>query len=244
MLHKVLQNFGLSEKETRVYLAALELGISTIQDLSKKSGVNRATTYIQVEALIKHGLINLIERGKKTLVVAEKPQRLLEILENKKNKVEKLEKRITSLLPDLEAIYNVKTDRPRVRFIDNKAGFEFFLDEMMKKKPENVYSIMPRLDAPNETFEKVTKKIGDYKIVFAMEKNTEDLYKKLKNISTKYFHLDDFQIEITMYSNRVLINKPILEARQSTAVLIEDKLFYHSFLALFNMFWATGQELE
>lgn len=40
MYEKELISFGLSEKEAKVYLAALELGAETAQNLSKKAGIN------------------------------------------------------------------------------------------------------------------------------------------------------------------------------------------------------------
>ena len=43
-LDKELQKIGLSEKEAKVYLAALELGQASVQNIARKAEVNRATT--------------------------------------------------------------------------------------------------------------------------------------------------------------------------------------------------------
>jgi sugar-specific transcriptional regulator TrmB len=42
---KLIQNMGFSDKAAKVYLAALELGESTVQTLAKKSGLKRTTIY-------------------------------------------------------------------------------------------------------------------------------------------------------------------------------------------------------
>lgn len=42
-LENKLKELGLADKEARVYLASLELGSDTVQNIAKKSGVNRAT---------------------------------------------------------------------------------------------------------------------------------------------------------------------------------------------------------
>lgn len=243
MIEKALQNFGLSDKETKVYLAALELGISTIQDLSKKSEVNRATTYIQVESLKKKGLINLMERGKKTMIVAEKPQRLVDILEQKKDRIELMEKEFHKIMPDLEAIYNVKADRPRVRFIDTAAGSKFLLEEMMKIGPEVAYSILPKKERPTEIFGRLTKHVGEIKLLFMMPENAPNEFRKFSNVECRYYQIEEFKIDILLYQNRVVIDKPIMEEQKSTAVYMEDKLFYQSFLALFNIFWDQSQPM-
>ena len=63
----------MSEKEARVYLYALELGATTADKLAKHAKVNRSTTYVQLESLMKNGLIRDLKVGDKTLItVTEK----------------------------------------------------------------------------------------------------------------------------------------------------------------------------
>ena len=80
MYEKELQHLGLSEKEARVYIASLELGADTAQHIAQKATINRATTYVQIEALKKKGLMSEFEKGKKTLYVVESPDRLQSLL--------------------------------------------------------------------------------------------------------------------------------------------------------------------
>ena len=80
MFEKELQNLGLSEKEAKIYLASLELGPETVQNIAKKAGINRPTTYLQIESLKEKGLISEFQRGKKTFYAPESPNRLLSML--------------------------------------------------------------------------------------------------------------------------------------------------------------------
>ncbi|HBR80028.1 TPA: transcriptional regulator, partial [Candidatus Uhrbacteria bacterium] len=68
-----LINVGFSDKEAAVYLAALQLGLSSIQDIAKKSGVNRATTYLLVDVLIKKGLMGVFVKDGRKFFAAESP---------------------------------------------------------------------------------------------------------------------------------------------------------------------------
>ncbi|MBI4087815.1 TrmB family transcriptional regulator, partial [Candidatus Kaiserbacteria bacterium] len=68
---KELEDLGLSEKEARVYLAALELGQNTAERIAKQASVNRSTTYVQLDSLMKMGLISTHEEDKKTLFAPE-----------------------------------------------------------------------------------------------------------------------------------------------------------------------------
>ncbi|MCF7835696.1 MAG: helix-turn-helix domain-containing protein [Candidatus Marinimicrobia bacterium] len=81
-----LKQLGLSEKEAKVYLASLELGEATVQEIAKQAGVNRPTTYVQIEKLTKMGLMSSVEKEGKKYFNAEEPNQLLKILEKQKKR--------------------------------------------------------------------------------------------------------------------------------------------------------------
>ena len=51
MIITELEKTGLTENEAKVYLAALELGETTVIRLAKKAGIKRPTTYLVVDSL-------------------------------------------------------------------------------------------------------------------------------------------------------------------------------------------------
>ena len=65
MLKEQLEKIGLAEKEAKVFLASLELGSSAAQKIAKKAEINRATTYVIIEKLMKKGLMSSVEKGKR-----------------------------------------------------------------------------------------------------------------------------------------------------------------------------------
>jgi sugar-specific transcriptional regulator TrmB len=121
-LIKDLQNIGLSEKEARVYLAALELGQASVQQIAIKSGVIRATAYIILDSLLKKGMVSSFEQGKKTFFVASSPESLLANFAIKKKEIDEKEKFFNTLLPDLKLIYNRQEDKPVIKFFEGKQG--------------------------------------------------------------------------------------------------------------------------
>ena len=241
MLENELQQFGLTEKEAKVYVAILELGKASIQEIAKKSGVNRATTYIQVDSLISRGLISSVEIAKKNLIIAERPQRILEILDKQKNQIEKQESKFIKLMPDLNSIFNAKEDKPRVRFYENEAGLEMVRNDMFKLKPPVIYSIIPKMkDSYIPEINNNAEKVNQYNFIL-LDKVRPELTEKFRsNIDFRYYKQDDFDIEITIYLNKVFINKPI-EFDNNLGVLIEDKIVAESFLAIFNLFWSLAK---
>ena len=78
-----LENLGLNQKEARVYLAALELGETTIQEVARRADLKRASLYPIVNNLISQKLIYQIVRGKKNKLVAADPKELEQSIEKR-----------------------------------------------------------------------------------------------------------------------------------------------------------------
>lgn len=119
---KELINFGFSDKEAAVYLAALQLGLSSVQDISEKSGVNRATAYLIIDGLIKRGLISSFIKDGRKRFAAESPDKLLSLLRLQKNELEEKERELVAVLPKLLAIHNIEGDKPQIRYLEGFDG--------------------------------------------------------------------------------------------------------------------------
>src|SRR3989344_2207802 len=96
---EVLQEFGLSNTEAKIYLALLELGKSKAGAITKKSTVNRTNVYDALERLIKKGLVSYVSENNKKVFGAVGPQRLQEILKDK-------QERLGKAIEKLKARYN------------------------------------------------------------------------------------------------------------------------------------------
>lgn len=121
-LKSKLIEFGLSDKEANVYLAMLELGPSSVQDIAKKAGVNRATTYVMIEMLKRRGLMSSVDRGKKTFFAAESPEHLLGIVSEEMRVIEEKKKRLENLMPQFMGLFNSIEHKPKVRFFEGEEG--------------------------------------------------------------------------------------------------------------------------
>lgn len=133
-LARELQKLGLSDKEAMVYVASLELGPSPVQVISRKSEVNRATTYVMIELLLQKGLMSTFDKGKKTLYTAEKPERLHRIVHAERASVDEKESVVKRILPELEAISDAAGERPKVSFYEGEDGFEAMRETIFSQK--------------------------------------------------------------------------------------------------------------
>src|ERR1700689_5744541 len=109
---KELQDIGLSEKEARVYLASLELGRTTAEKLAKHAKVNRSTTYVQIESLMKKGLMSTYEEDKKTYFAPESPELLKRLLSKQRDELQSKERDLSSILPALLQQFEGAGERP------------------------------------------------------------------------------------------------------------------------------------
>lgn len=142
---KELKRLGLKDKEAAVYLACLELGPSTAQQVSRKSKVVRATTYVELESLMQMGLVAKFKEGKKTLFSAEPPRQLMRLLERRREELEEKQHDLEHLLPELQVIMKTAGDRPTVRYFEGKEGLHAMRqDFIMYCTPEDtLYSFTP-----------------------------------------------------------------------------------------------------
>ena len=100
-MYQQLQQLGLSEREAQVYYAALRLGKSTVEQIAREAKIIRTTTYTQIDHLMHMGLMSSFTEGKKTYYIAEDPQNLTRIIDQRKKQIADSEQLLTSLLPDL-----------------------------------------------------------------------------------------------------------------------------------------------
>ena len=113
-----LKKFGLSEKEAKVYLASLELGVSLASDISLKSNLPRTLIYDILERLIDMGLISYSIKNNKKYFIASSPKELIRIIKEKEEAIKKT-------LPQLEKLERIKgIKRPKVEIYEGKGGMK------------------------------------------------------------------------------------------------------------------------
>lgn len=127
-----LREYGLSEKEIKVYLAALKLGPSTANRLSTATELRRSTTYDIIESLKAKGLLSTFLREKKQYFQAAEPVELLSLLHNK-------EEIIKRVLPQLEALKAAAGEKPKVQVFEGVRGVAAMLEQIYREKEMLVY---------------------------------------------------------------------------------------------------------
>lgn len=102
-MEKLLQQLGLTENETKVYLAFLKHGEKVAAEISRILKMDKSSTYRAVETLISKSLLIPNPRTRGTTYVAANPEILKELITNKKNELETQSQLLNTLVNQLKS---------------------------------------------------------------------------------------------------------------------------------------------
>lgn len=139
MLYDSLKEFGLNEKEAKVYLALLELGESKAYEIAKKAGIARPTAYDILEKLSLGGLVGSYEKHKIKHYLASNPEKI------KINLAEK-ERAFDALLPQLNSVYNKLKAKPKISFYEGIEGIKTVFEDTLTAKDKVLRGILSMED--------------------------------------------------------------------------------------------------
>lgn len=91
----ILEDLGLSKGEIKVYLMLLELGSTKVGRVIERSKMASSAVHNALNTLAKKGLVTFVKKGKVKFYAAVSPKQLVDFIEEKKRRVEKI-------LPELE----------------------------------------------------------------------------------------------------------------------------------------------
>ncbi len=122
-LVSTIEQLGFSDKESRIYLALLELGQGSLVDISRSAGLKWTITHNLVKNLVFKGLLSEIQVGNRKVYAAVHPRRLLQISQLHKQQIEQA-------LPELVAIREQQAERPDVQLYVGIEGVRQAYDEI------------------------------------------------------------------------------------------------------------------
>ena len=238
-----LKSLGLSDNEAKVYMAMLELGSATVLEISAKAGVNRPTTYVQIESLKRMGLASTQTKGKKQLFIAESPEQLKSMIDRQKIELEQKKEEFQKLLPELTNLFNLSDSKPQVRFFEGKEGLLKMHSELLRTDVREVVSFSST-DSVMKVFPNYPKTLSlkrvqrgiRSRLIYTckepvMQRRDEEMLRETKYLPPDKF---PFKSDIAVYGDNIGISA--LEGKV-VGVIITHKELANSFRALFNLLW-------
>lgn len=236
----ILKSLGNSEKEARVYLANLEIGLAPASQLAQKARLNRVTTYETLKKLLEKGMVSVTVMAQTKHFRALDPNTLLAATENRYEGLKQA-------LPYLSSLQSAENHNHTVQLFEGLVGVKRAYSETLKSKTEILgYANSKNIRAhwPNYDFDYV-KKRRDNKIFFRglapldaigkKLKAQDDLYfRELRLIEQTKFSAKKFENEIKIFDGKMLI---VSFEPQLFAILTESKTVYETQAQIFEIMW-------
>lgn len=244
---EALQNLGLTEKESRVYLALLRLGRGSAASVASEAGLKRPTTYVILGELMQKGLVLKIPRTRKQLFTAKSPE---EFFAEARERLELAEQ----VLPQLIAISEKPEKKFKTLYFEGIKGLkEMYGIGTKRMQDKEIVGFFARV-VPGGPGDELEEKV--YRELTANRKDSnirvrgvtpddaslswyrehiEDLGYKIKFIDQKDY-LADTSMEIG--ENYV----QVISHRYQQGVHIENPDIANSMRQIFEMVWKSRKE--
>ncbi len=241
-----LQKLGLSDKEAKVYLASLTIGPDTAQNIAKRSGVNRATTYVAIKSLEGIGLISTFNKDKKQYFVASRPDNLFLLYD--KESASLVEKRAITerLISELKPLYQKPEKEAVVRYFEGKDGLMAMVKELLRESNQQTLRVVVPVDLHRKVFSPEERaKLQEFKLKKGIK--TRVLYTKSDgewpssgDNERKSIPGDRFPIscDMVIYPDKVRIASL---GEKVSGILIEDKEIAKTLRAIFDLAWGNAR---
>ena len=233
-----LKELNLTRGGIKVYEAVLELGISNLNKIQERTGIERRNIYDILNKLIEKGLISYtIEKGKRTYQITS-PTKLLEEINKKEQSLKELKKQI----PDINEIFEKVKPEIKAEVHRGNESIKTLMNESLNYKKQYWIGGNSGIESTNLKIwfthwmkERAKKKIWMYDLV---DKGTFlEGFKPNKKIFYERQELPknlNSPMVIFIFGNKVA---QILWSKQSFAFVLESEEIKESFMKYFNYFW-------
>ncbi|PIN86904.1 hypothetical protein COV19_02760 [Candidatus Woesearchaeota archaeon CG10_big_fil_rev_8_21_14_0_10_44_13] len=127
MYKNLLRKIGLTDGETKVYLALLEHGPSTVGPIVKTSGIAYSNIYEVLQRLAEKGIVSYVTKQKTKYYQAYDPEKLMEYVEKQQKKIEEEKAELKKILPGLKRLSEETGEKLEAEvFVGMKGAFSAF----------------------------------------------------------------------------------------------------------------------
>lgn len=237
-----LQAVGLTDKQAKVYVAALFLGPNPVQKIAQQADVKRATTYVILDELEKMGLVSESTQGNKTVFVAEAPEAIDRFLDSMEKGIVERKKELQSLMPDLQKTSRKEgSDTPIVRFYKGPAGSHELSKYLLRKakKGSSIYAVL-NFDKTQEADPKfragqlrIKKGISAKVIYHSTDGDTKLIETSAEKLRVSKPANKEFTAEFNMYPDSM--SMITYSGKDTVGVLIESEEIVQTMRQLFEL---------
>jgi sugar-specific transcriptional regulator TrmB len=242
-IRNALLQLNISEKEIATYISLLENGSASILDISKSTGINRVTTYAAIEELKEKGLVAETRKGKRKLFVAEDPDGLLGLVNEKRERLASEEKMLAKIIPSLKALNISQPNKPQIKFFEGKEGITRIFDEYVLNTSEAIncgsYETAVKAltkDSEKKYFENIKSK----KMFYRMILEDTALNREFAELARSACHVKFLPVGQKIAADIVIAgssNTALISYDRLTATLVEDRSIAQAIKMYLDFMW-------
>lgn len=245
----MLKFLDLSEKESAVYLAILELGRGTVTQICRKANINRTSGYDVLGSLASSGLARVSGKEPKQEYIAESPDNLLILMEKRLADAQLRLQEAKKAVPRLKSMHRVE-DRPQVKFYEGADGLrQVYEDTLTSNEAIRAFATVDDMHKglpnyfPGYYQRRADKGISIRAIVPKTEASVErSLHDKQEKREIAFVPADTyyFSPEINIYDNKVMI----ASWREKLGIIIESIEIADAMKKIYELAWAQAKRLD
>lgn len=247
-LEQELRKIGLSEKEAKVYLAALEMGPATAQNIAAKAVVNRPTTYVMIESLIKRGLMSSFTKGAKRHFAASEPAQLLYILNNQRREINEKEQVVKGIIERLKSTEATAGHGLSVRVYEGLEGLVASQEDALNSDADEILEVVD-LDQirkyipsrfPSDLRNRIIKKFKKIRCIVIDDKRVADKLPS-KNSQLRYLDRSVYPIgsDVVIYGDKVSFAD---YSGDISITIIQNRNLVVTMRTLYERLWSAAKD--
>lgn len=238
---ETLQNLGFSDKAAKIYLATLSLGTASVQDIAQKAELKRPTVYVHLDELLKQGLIERFQSGKKELYKAADPSML-------EKRAEHQLKAVKQLVPELLSIQNHITGKPQVSVLEGRRALEEVYRDICQANSIRFWSDLTAVEVHfQEMFIKIAESVNENEIrcreIIADTPEAKKSSKRYaatagKTYSSRVATKSGIQNDSAIYGDTVAMFR--IHQNNLFVILIKEPTIAATMKTIFDMAWESA----
>ncbi len=241
-LEKSLISYGLTRNEAAIYVCLLRKLEAPVFDISKETGISRATVYLTLENMKNLKLVSAFRKNNVQYFTPENPSRLKMMIDEKKAVLD-------AVLPELSAIIDTDREKPAVRMYTGSAGVKIVLEdilETLERKNEQTLlaasrtEILDRFPGYFPEWIKRREKLNiKSRLILPESERKKHAFEVNEMREVKYVPDEfGFKAMIEIYANKMAVFN--LREGEIYSIVIESEPIVQTFKQLFGFAWTNA----
>jgi len=242
-ISEVLDRFGLSKNEQKVYLVLFSVGRSSLTPISQKVGLPLTTVQAIMKRLDSVGLLNVTMNKSRHLYEVHDPTVLKKLVEQQLTEV-------SSIVPLLKKLKTEEIAETKIRVFNRERVADIFL-EALKSKDKLVYEIVSADNLQKIIGEKLhftRRRLQEGVRLKSLRVESEEIKKYNEDSHIKELREAKFLPREFTFGSSIMFWDDYLvifsDKSESLAVMMKSQSMVEMYLQFFEMLWSVSRKMD